>query len=91
MLAVAVAAFDMSLWTGLELWGGCLLLVCPILLVPSVERTVLHNVFAACRLTVIAAAIGTCSTPIVGYEAAPRAGSEAARHMVNGSRLSFPQ
>lgn len=63
-------AFDISLWVGLALWAGCLLLVCPILFVPKAERSTLHYVFASCWLTLIAAAaMGAYPTPIVGYGA----------------------
>ncbi|WP_373489851.1 hypothetical protein [Parasphingorhabdus sp.] len=64
------SAFDSSLWLGLTLWTGCLLLVCPIFFVPKAQRTVPQYVFAACWLTLIAAAaIGAYPTPIVGYGA----------------------
>jgi hypothetical protein len=58
------------LWVGLALWGGCLLLVSPIVFVPKPERSTLHYVFASCWLTLIAAAaMGAYPTPIVGYGA----------------------
>ena len=64
------SALDISLWVGLALWGGCLLLVCPIVFVPKPERSTLHYVFASCWLTLIAAAaMGAYPTPIVGYGA----------------------
>jgi len=64
------SAFDISLWVGLALWGGCLLLVSPIVFVPKPERSTLHYVFASCWLTLIAAgAMGAYPTPIVGYGA----------------------
>ena len=64
------SAFDISLWVGLALWAGCLLLVCPIVFVPKPERSTLHYVFASCWLTLIAAAaMGAYPTPIVGYGA----------------------
>lgn len=63
-------AFDIDLWVGLALWAGCLMLVCPIILVPKGERTVTHYVFAGSWLTLIAAAaMGAYPTPIVGYGA----------------------
>jgi len=64
------SAFDISLWVGLALWAGCLLLVCPIAFVPKAERSTLHYVFVSCWLTLIAAAaMGAYPTPIVGYGA----------------------
>jgi len=64
------SAFDIGFWVGLALWAGCLLLVCPIFLVPKAERNVLHYVFVSCWLTLIAAAaMGAYPTPIVGYGA----------------------
>lgn len=63
-------AFDDSLWVGLALWAGCLLLVCPIIFVPKEERIITHYVFASCWATLIAAAaVGAYPTPIVGYGA----------------------
>jgi hypothetical protein len=64
------SAFDISLWVGLALWAGCLLLVCPIAFVPKSERNILHYVFASSWLTLIAAAaMGAYPTPLVGYGA----------------------
>ncbi|MDM8011816.1 MAG: hypothetical protein QUV08_12725 [Parasphingorhabdus sp.] len=64
------SAFDISLWVGLALWAGCLLLVCPIAFVQKAERSTLHYVFTSCWLTLIAAAaMGAYPTPIVGYGA----------------------
>ena len=62
--------FDISLWVGVALWAGCLLLVCPILFVPGAERGITHYVFAGSWLTLIAAAaMGAYPTPVVGYGA----------------------
>ncbi|PHR18605.1 MAG: hypothetical protein COA41_09330 [Sphingopyxis sp.] len=64
------SAFDIGLWVGLALWAGCLLLVCPILMVPKEERIVANYVFASSWLTlIVAAAMGAYPTPIVGYGA----------------------
>lgn len=64
------SAFAIDFRVGLALWAGCLLLVCPTAVVPKAERTVAHYVFAACWLTLIAAAAtGAYPTPMVGYGA----------------------
>ncbi|MEM8918429.1 MAG: hypothetical protein AAGE37_06160 [Pseudomonadota bacterium] len=63
-------AFDVSTMTGLALWIGCLALIGPIFCVPPNERTVVHYTFAACWMTLIAAAaMGAYPTPVVGYGA----------------------
>ena len=63
-------AFAIDLRVGLALWTGCLLLVCPILLIPKADRSVAQYVFASCWLTLFAAAaMGAYPTPLVGYGA----------------------
>ncbi len=62
--------FSISPWVGLMLWGGCLLLVCPMMFVPKAERSISQYVFAGSWLTLIAAAaMGAYPTPMVGYGA----------------------
>ncbi len=61
-------SFELNFITGLSLWTGCLLMICPIFFVPESERTVVHYTFVSCWFALIAAAaMGAYPTPLVGY------------------------
>ncbi|WP_438728379.1 hypothetical protein ACR9YC_13130 [Parasphingorhabdus sp. DH2-15] len=63
-------AFDVHATLGLSLWFGCLIMICPVLLLPRANRTIVHYIFASSWLIIIAsAALGAYPTPMLGYGA----------------------